>query len=115
MGLDFVRKAAPNFHRGLDRRRIELGTPGLFSRKVESIPRSYAAAVHDGQALGLGEKLGLCLKGDEVLVLRGLCAVGIVRNAPAELVTALGESFGEACGIVRVVHEISSFVEITVC
>ena len=34
MGIDFIKKAAPPFRKGLDRRRIELATPTLFSRNL---------------------------------------------------------------------------------
>ena len=33
MGIDFIRKAAKSFRKGLDRRRIELATPNLFTQK----------------------------------------------------------------------------------
>ncbi len=32
MGLDFIKKAAPAFHKVLDRRAVALRTPTLFSR-----------------------------------------------------------------------------------
>lgn len=115
MGIDFIRRAAPSFHKGLDRRRIELGTPDLFTRKIEGSPRAYAAAVQNGEKLAAGEKLCVCLRGEQVIALRGLSTVALVRNPTAELVNALVASFGEACGVVQVVHEIASIAEITVC
>ena len=115
MGIDFIRKAAPSFHKGLDRRRIELGTPDLFSRKIEGVPRAYAAAVESGERLAVGEKLCICLKGEEVIALRGLSIVALVRNPTAELINGLTASFGEACGVVQVFHEIASIAEITLC
>ena len=115
MGIDFIRRAAPSFRKGLDRRRIELGTPHLFSRKLEGAPRAYAATVQQGEVLSVGEKLCVCLKDDEVIALRGLCTVALVRNPTAELVSELAASYGEACGVVQIFHEIASIAEITVC
>ena len=43
MGLDFVRKAAKSFKKGLDNSRVELGTPTLFTREPDSKPRAYVA------------------------------------------------------------------------
>ena len=40
MGLDFIRKAAPTFHKALDRRAVELRTPTLFNRDIPSVARS---------------------------------------------------------------------------
>jgi hypothetical protein len=115
MGIDFIRRCAPSFRKGLDRRRVELGTPDLFSRKLEGKPRAYAASVQNGESLKEGDKLCVCLKGDEVLALRGLSPVAQIRNPPAELVSALKSSFGEACGVVQVVHEMARVAEVIVC
>jgi hypothetical protein len=115
MGIEFLKKCAPAFHKGLDRRRVELGTPYLFSHQLEGKPRAYAASVRGGERLAEGDKLCVCLRGDDVLALRGLSIVALFRNPSAELVTGLKASFGEACGEVQVFHEMASIAEITVC
>ena len=115
MGIDFIRRSAPTFRKGLDRRRVELGTPDLFSRKLEGKPRTYAASMHDGESIAEGDKLCVCLKDNQVLAMRGLSPVAQVRNPPAELVAGLKASFGEACGVVQIVHEKACVAEITVC
>jgi hypothetical protein len=115
MGIDFIRRAAPSFHKGLDRRRIELGTPTLFSHQPASTPRAYAANIGDGQTLAAGEKLGVRLDGDCVKALRGLSPVATFSNPPAELVKALSDSHGEACGVVQQVHDMAKTAEINVC
>ncbi len=115
MGTDFLRRCAPSFRKGLDRRRIELGTPDLFSRKLEGKPRAYAASVQGGVRLAQGDKLSVCLRGNHVVALRGLCPVAEISDPPAELVSGLTASFGEACGEVQIVHEMALIAEITVC
>jgi len=115
MGIDFLRRCAPSFRKGLDRRRVELSTPDLFSRKLEGRPRAYAASVQSGEQLAAGDKLGVCLRGNNVLVLRGLSVVAQIGNPPTDLVEGLKASFGEACGEVQVVHEMACIAEITVC
>lgn len=115
MGLDFLKRIARPFKKGLDRRRIELATPDLFSRRLQSKPRSYAASVETGQRLICGESVSVCLVGDEVLAFRGLCPIARVETPPAELIQALRESFGEGSGVVQVFHEIAAVAEITIC
>lgn len=115
MGLDFVRKAARAFHKGLDVRRIQLATPTLFSEQPISAPRTYAATLGSSQTLTAGEKLSIRLEGELVLAMRGLNPVATVKNPPAELVSALSASYGEACGTVQQVHSIASVAEISIC
>src|SRR4051812_25705470 len=104
MGIDFIRKAARSFHKALDRRRVALGTPDLFTREPTSAPRIYAASVHNGKTLTFGEKLGVRLEGERILAMRGLDLVATFDTPPAELVKALSASHGEACGVVQKVH-----------
>ncbi len=116
MGVDFIRKAAPSFRKGLDRRRIELGTPDLFTQHPTNAPRIYAASLRAGKALETGEQV--CVHLDEaqrVLVLRGLDAIGEFNNPTADLLDALVASHGEACGLVQAFHSIARIAEITVC
>jgi hypothetical protein len=115
MGTDFFRKCAPSFQKGLDRRRIELGTPDLFSRTLVGIPRAYAASVYHSEYLAEGDRLCVCLRGSQVIALRGISIVAEIRNPPADLVSGLTASFGEACGQVQTIHEMAGIAEIAVC
>jgi hypothetical protein len=116
MGVDFIRKAAPSFRKGLDRRRLELGTPNLFTQHPIDAPRTYAATLRAGEALDTGEQV--CVHLDDarhVLVLRGLDAIGEFDNPTADLLDALVDSHGEACGLVQTFHSIARIAEIIVC
>jgi hypothetical protein len=115
MGLDFVKKAARSFHKGLDYHRIELGTPTLFTAEPSVVPRTYAASVRSGHTLKAGDKLSVHLDRGQVLAMRGLSTVATLNSPPAELLNALSESHGEACGIVLQVHEIAHVAEVQVC
>jgi hypothetical protein len=115
VGLDFIRTAARSFHKGLDRRRIELGTPSLFTQEPASAPRAYAATLRSGQTLTAGEKLGVRLDGESVVAMRGLDPVATFEKPSAELVKALSDSHGEACGVVQQVHDMACMAEINVC
>lgn len=114
MGLDFAEKVARSFRKGLDSKRVELGTPTLFSQQPECA-RAYAATMHKGHDLAPGDKLGVRLDGDRVVALRGLTPVATFNNPPADLKQALTESHGVACGTVQDVHDIAKTAEISVC
>src|SRR6266699_4731274 len=85
MGIDFIRKAARSYRKGLDRRRIELGTPHLFTRQPSASPRAYVATVSPGQRLTAGEKLGVHLDGEHIVLLRGLNPVATLASPTIEL------------------------------
>lgn len=114
MGLEFIRKAAPSYRKGLDRWRVELGTPHLFTRHPDSVPRAFAAKLHNGQKVAPGEKLGICLDGEQVTAWRGLDPVATLTNPPAELKHAISTSHGEACGQVQEVHDFAGIAEIAI-
>lgn len=115
MGIEFIRKAAPSFRKGLDRMRIALATPTLFTQQPVAAPQAYAANLHRGYLPSVGEKLGVRLQGEQVLILRGVESVGAFRSPTAELLDALRASHNEACGLVHEVHDVACIAEITVC
>ena len=115
MGLDFIRKAAKPFHEGLDRSRIDLATPGLFTRQPDCEARTYAATIRPNRQLVPGEDLNVRFHDSKIVAQRGMDIVAEFDTPPAELVDALKESYGEACGTVREVYEIADTAEIAVC
>ena len=115
MGVDFIRRAAKSFHKGLDQSRIDLGTPDLFTRQPNCEPRAYAAAIRTNRHLSPGEDLSVRFHNGKIVAQRGMDIVAEFDAPPAELVEALKESYGEACGTVQEVYEIADTAEITVC
>lgn len=115
MGMDFIRKAAPAFRKGLDRMRIKLATPTLFTQQPESKPRSYAAILQGDRTAACGEKLGIRLEGQQVHAMRGLDLVATFNSPTPELRKALQSSHGEACGVVQTTHAVAGVVEVTIC
>lgn len=115
MGLDFVRKAAKSFRKGLDQSRVDLGTPDLFTRKPDCEPRGYAATIRTNKNLTPGEELCIRFHDGKIVAQRGMDIVAEFVAPPTELVTALGNSYGEACGTVREIYEIAGTAEIAVC
>lgn len=115
MGMDFIRKAAPGFHKGVDRMRIKLATPTLFTQQPELKPRVYAAQLRADRTAARGEKLGIRLDGEQIHALRGLDLIATFNNPTPELREALQASHGEACGEVQTMHIVSGVLEVTLC
>ena len=115
MGLDFIRAATQNFHKGLDRDRADLSTPDLFTHVPDCEPRAYAAKIWPNKKLHPGEDVGIRLHHGQVLALRGIDVVAEFEAPPAEFVEALEASYGEACGTVVEVYEIANVAEISAC
>lgn len=116
MGVDFMRKAAPSYRKGLDQRRIELATPTLFTQQPISASRVYAARLRAGETLDYGDQVCVRLNDlRQVLVLRGISVIGMFSNPPTDLVDALVRSHDEGCGIVEAFHGVASIAEIRVC
>jgi hypothetical protein len=115
MGLDFIRKAAASYRKGLDRWRIELATPKLFTQEPGCAPRAYAASLRGGKRVGVGEKVAVRLIEHQVTAYRGFDHVASFTSPPAELIDTLAACGGEAWGVVQEVHDAAQVAEITVC
>ena len=116
MGVDFIGKAKNAFKKGLDKSRVELGTPHLFTRRPSEAPRSYAVTLREGRRLGTDDQVGVHLQeGGKVVAMEGLDIVGDFDAPPGELVEALKTGHGEGCGNVVAMHEAAKVAEISVC
>ena len=115
MGVDFIRRTARSFHKGLDRRRIELASPNLFVHSIRAKPRTYSAQMCSGQRIEAGEKLGVRLEGQLVVAMRGLDPVATISSPTGELLEALADGHREASCVVQEVHEMARVVEIWLC
>ena len=89
MGLDFVRKAAKPFNKGLDHSLVKLATPGLFTVQPDCKPRAYAATIRSGKALSRGEELNIRLSDGKVIAQKGIDTVAEIDSPPRDLMEAL--------------------------
>jgi hypothetical protein len=115
MGLDFIRKVAPAFHRALDRRAVELRTPTLFVRDIPAIPRTASAEICYASRLSVGEKLLLRVIENKLIAQRENVVVAEFRNPPTEFLNRIQTAAGVDQGEVKAVHELSQTVEIGFC
>src|SRR6202023_3146815 len=83
MGVDFIKKAAPTFHKALDRRAVELRTPTLFNRDIPSIARSASAEICQGSSITPGEQVHLRILNNKLIAQRDNVVVDLFarRNA----------------------------------
>ena len=92
-----------------------LAHPDLFTRQPDCEPRAYAASIRESETLRVGEDLSVRLLGSRIVAQRGMDVVAEFDSPPTELIEALNESFGEACGTITQIYDIADTVEITVC
>ena len=115
MGLDFLKKVAPSFNKALDRRAVELRTPGLFSRDAPLVARSASAEICHGSPFKVGERVLLRIISELAVVQRENLVVANFSNAPAEFLNHIRAGAGVAIGEVTAVHTLSEKVEIAFC
>jgi hypothetical protein len=115
MGLDFIKKAAPTFHKALDRRAVELRTPTLFNRDIPALCRSASAEICKGANLALGEKVHLRILNKKLVALRINIVVAEFAAPPAEFFERVNTAGGIGKGVVTAVHELSETAEIGFC
>lgn len=115
MGLDFIRTAAPEFNRVLDRRLVEMHSPRLFTRDVPIVSRTARAHVCGDASVKPGEKVLLRVVRDKVIVQRLNAIIAECADAPAEFVAHLRAGAGIAEGEITSVQPISQTLEIGIC
>jgi hypothetical protein len=115
MGLDFIRTAAPNFNRVLDRRLVELHTPKLFSRDLPIVSRTARAELCEGVTVKVGDKVLLRIIDGKIVLQRLNTAIARCPNAPAEFIAHLHAGAGIAEGEIVSVQSISQTLEVSIC
>ena len=115
VGVDFINRIKKPFKKGLDRARVELATPHLFTKEPNHQARSYKASIVEGESISEHDTLNVRLmEKNQVVALKGLNVVAELESPPGDLIEGLRESHGEGCGTVLVVHALASVAEIEV-
>jgi hypothetical protein len=92
MGQDWIPKAEKAIKRRLDRARIDLSTPDLFTQKPTCEGRVAAAELDVGAHAAVGEDLVASTEGNEVRLYRGNTPIGRLASPSAEQAAALAQS-----------------------
>jgi hypothetical protein len=115
MGLDFIKKAAPTFHKALDRRAVALRTPTLFNRDIPSVARRASAEIFGGSKLANGEKIILRILDSMLIAQRDNVVVAKFPAPPPDFLKQIQAGAGIEKGVVVAVHDLSQTVEIGFC
>jgi len=115
MGTDFIRKIAKSFKKGLDKHRVDLATPTLFTQHPVCTARLAVADILDKVRLNEGDPIIVKEIDSGLVAMCGLSVVAHFINPPADVVSAVHASFGVALGKIKRVHPLSGVVEILVC
>jgi hypothetical protein len=115
MGLDFIQRCAPSFHRALDRRAIELNTPTLFSNDVACVVRTAEADIRHGHVVAAGEKVLLRYFGDRLVLQRANVIVAELNSPPTEFSNFVRAGCGIAGAEIKAVHPLSGVAEVSLC
>ena len=114
MGVDFAKKCAKSFQKAWDRGKRELSTPTLFSNGPSLAGRTYCAVPTNGTNLTLGREFVVRITDNAIRLYDGCSEVGIMKDNPAALITAIKENAGCAVAKVTHVHEISGAADVMV-
>ncbi len=115
MGSEFLKKTRKTNTKSLDRGRIELSTPDLFSRKPTDQPRSVVAKLERGADLKCGQQVIIEPSGAALNAVVGHKTIATVQRAPPDVVSEIKGSCGVAKGEVSKVNKLSNTVELTLC
>jgi hypothetical protein len=88
MGQDWIPKAEKAIKRRLDRARIELATPQLFTQEPTCAGRVAAAELNIGAQAAVGEDFVASMERNEVRLYRGNTPVGRLTAPSEEQVSA---------------------------
>lgn len=113
MGIDFIRRVAPNFRKAWDRRRVELCTPDLFTKPVVESSRTAIAEIVGTRLLKAGEGVIIEDSSSGLVCRVGIETVARFSDPPLHLCALTKAAAGLAKGRVEAVHELSGFAEIS--
>jgi len=89
MGQDWIPKREKSIKRSIDRARIELSTPQLFTPQLTCEGRVTAAELDTGKEAVIGEELFASVDGKEVRLYRGNTRIGRIIDPSAEQIAAV--------------------------
>lgn len=114
MGMEFILKIKDSFEKALDESRVKLGTPDLFTRKANALPRTYLVKLHKGRFRIENHEYLLVslLENGRIMIMDGLEEIGELVAPTDELVDALKASGSECCGKVADFYESTQMADV---
>jgi hypothetical protein len=114
MGAEELKKRRPSHDKYIDRQRVALATPDLFTQTPEDQPRSCIASVAVGATVEIGESF--VIEPSEMGML-GRCGNSVVLHfgqPPCDILKAVRSGAGVATGEIRRINKLSRTVEVTI-
>ena len=115
MGIEFLTRTRKTITKHIDRMRVELATPDLFTQKPADLPRCAMLTLKKGAIVEVGDRLVLESTKSSVTAHRNNVAVGNYDNPSADVMESLAKTGGTAGAVVRRVMKISGKAEVSLC
>ncbi|KQY11190.1 hypothetical protein [Rhizobium sp. Root482] len=115
MGIEFLTRTRKTITKHIDRMRVELATPDLFTQQPAELPRCAMLTLRKGAIVEIGDQLVLEATRSSVTAHRNNVAVGNYDNPSADILESLAKTGGTAGGVVRRVMKISGKAEVSLC
>jgi hypothetical protein len=115
MGSEFLKKTKRSIAKHIDMKRADLARVDFFTQTPKDQPRCALASVSPGAELCDGDDLIVESRGDRLLACKGNSIVAEFSNPPSDLLSAIADSGGLACGIVKQVNKFSKTVDVAIC
>lgn len=115
MGIEFLTRTRTTIRKHIDRKRVQLATPDLFTEQPTNQPRCAMISLQQGAAVKEGDRLIIELHKTSITARRDNSVVGVYENPNSEVLTNLANSGGTAGGIVRRVLKLSGKAEVSLC
>lgn len=112
MGTEMIIRATDSFERKQRRSLEQLEEPNLFTMAPRLV-NALLATPQDGHVFAVGEEYRLTLVDSDLLVVRGVCPVGIVKNPPESVLDMMRGPVPSAQGRVTSVSSMSGDAELT--
>ena len=112
MGAEFLRRTKPTIKKYVDKNRVALATPDLFTRTPTSISRTALVSLLENNSLCDGDHVIVEAANDSFVVTKNGCIAGKFKKLPQPLVDAINESYGTALGEVIRINRLSKTAEV---
>ncbi len=114
MGSEELKKRRRTHDKYIDRQRVALATPDLFTRTPEDQPRSCVAFIEPGVAVDVGDSFIVEPAESGMLGRRGNSVALVFSQPPLDILDAVRGGAGAATGKVVRVNRLSRTVEVTI-
>lgn len=114
MGAEELKKRRRTHDKYIDRQRVALATPDLFTLTPENHPRSCVASIAPDATVAIGERFVVEPTETGMLGRRGNSVVLNFAQPPGDILKAVRSGAGVATGEIHHINKLSRTVEVTI-